>query len=98
MSSKTFRSLSDFAGHVIEVQCRCRHVGFVDAGKVYNWFRAHRWPDSLDDCGRHFRCSWCGQRNPARYRPADRYTRLTFPRWCDLDEEAWKRLVRKLRG
>ncbi len=100
MGNKTFRDLRDFSRHGVNllVTCRCRHEGYVDAGRASEWFRAHRWPQALDMGLAHqrFRCSRCGQTGAVSIRPADPVTALSFPKWGDAD--AWKRLVRRLRG
>lgn len=90
-------SLSDICHHGgnLRATCRCGHRGVLDAAKLNRFYMVHRWGTQLEwQVGMHLRCSQCGSRPielRATYLPPDAPNR--FPK----TEEAWARLVRRLR-
>lgn len=101
MGAKRFLALHDFVrwGQNIELTCRnghCDHSGIVDAFAASQWFRVHRWPDSLDGPALdHFRCTRCGAK-AGRARPTE--NAVTVTNFFPADQAGWKMLVRRLRG
>lgn len=102
MGAKTIHRIYDFVrwGMEVEVSCangHCGHRGVVKAHHLHLWFRAHRWPDSLDIASTYnrFRCTACGAR-AGQLRPTENPVTVTdfFP----ADDRGWKALQRRLRG
>ncbi|MDH7641152.1 hypothetical protein [Sphingomonas oryzagri] len=100
MGSKRFDRLSDFVRHEANVYAvcrRCDNSSVIEAVQLQRWFLCHNWNGEAEAIPRRLRCSACGARSP-RVIPAPGQptgpSRAFFP----PSEDAWKQLVRRLRG
>jgi hypothetical protein len=73
MSTRRFRSVSDFSRfrQDVELECRCGHKAVLPFGQVVARFVARGWPKGIEMAWQHFRCSRCGAR-PCRVGPMER--------------------------
>lgn len=93
-------TLGDIArrGHNLAVQCGCGHSGVIDAAKMDRWYHCHCWPTQMNRLRDHLYCLRCGGR------PTQVHLRVTTDRpnaargRFPANEDAWRRLVRGLRG
>lgn len=91
-----YESLGELAGKFnLAVRCRCGHLGVLDSQKLTRLFFVKRWDSRKSAIGAHLRCSRCGAR-PIRWGITARLP--AGPEWGPRDEQAWQRLIRRLRG
>jgi hypothetical protein len=97
MGNARFRTLSDFGKHHANIGAvcgGCGHEGVVHRDPFARWCFLFRKNTALELLPTYLRCSQCGSR-PRHITPS--FKPPTFPRW-GTDEQAWKRLHRRLRG
>ena len=80
----------------LRVECKCGHVGVVDARLTWRWYGCHCWPDHMSRIGEHLWCSRCRGGRPVRIGITGE--RPNAPSRFPKDEAGWARLVRGLRG
>ncbi len=94
-----YETLGDIVrrGLNIAVECRCGHVGVIDAARMERWYACHQWDRRLHMLRDHLYCLGCGGRPlDMRIRPSGQQP--TAPNRFPVSEQQWERLVRGLRG
>jgi len=100
MGNKRFDRLSDFVRHEANVHALCRrcdHSSVIHAISLQRWFLCHNWNGELEMIPRRLRCSECGARSPRVIPTPGRPTGPSLA-FFPPNEDAWKQLVRRLRG
>lgn len=82
----------------VDVTCGCGHRGILDGAKLERWYACHMWSTRIDRVREHLYCLRCGGRpDSVRIRPTS-YAPTAAKGRFPANEDAWRRLVKGLRG